>query len=158
MRNLLLPLLLTAAALAQAEDLNKMAAQHEAEFKKAMMTGDMGWFERVAAPDYVEYEKPGMKTDRKQSMAMMKSSMAGVKIKTFENKVEKVQPKGKGMVVTTNCHMVMVMPAAKGAKPMVMDAHMRYEETWSKDGGVWKIHVLRTLSDKSTMDGKPMKM
>ena len=36
-----------------------------------------------------------------------------------------------------------------------MVSDMRYEETWSKTNGKWLIHALKSISEKSTLDGKP---
>lgn len=156
MRTLLLPLLLIAAALTHAEDLKKVAVQHEAEFRKAMMTGQFGWFERVAAPDFFEVDRPGHKMNRADSLAQIKAGVGTVKVKTLDSKVVKVKPTAKGYVATVEVHMVLNLPASPGQKPAVVDSQMRYEETWSKDKGVWKMHSLNTLSDKSTLNGKPM--
>ena len=158
MRTLLLPFLLIAAAFAHAEDLKKVAVQHEAEFKKAMMTGRFGWFETVAAPDFVEIDRPGHKMNRADALAQIKAGVGSVKVKTLDSKVVKVQPKGAGYVATVQVHMVLNLPASAGQKPAVVDSHMVYEETWSKDKGVWKMHMLNTLSDKSTLNGQAMKM
>ncbi len=50
--------------------------------------------------------------------------------------------------------MNMQSPGSKKLSKMVDDS--TYDEKWTKDNGKWMIHSMKTIIEKSTMDGKPM--
>jgi len=143
-------------ASAGAEDLNKVAAQHEREFVKAMKTKDIKWFESVGAPDYHEIDMKGKVTDRAKAITGMKQMFASGKVDTMTAKVLSVTGSGNNMVVIMDAHMTGTMkfdPKAK--KPSKVVGSMKFQESWSKTKGKWMIHELKSLSEKMTVDGKP---
>jgi ketosteroid isomerase-like protein len=155
-RQLLLPFCIALAAFAQAENLRKVAEFHEAGFRKAMLTEDVAWFKKMAAPDYTWIGTNGQKIKAADSEAQMKQSFANGTVKKVTTKVLKVVPTKRGMTVTADVRLVVEMAGDKGKKPTTMDMTMRYEESWSKTKGQWKIHSVKVLKEKNLVDGKPM--
>ena len=146
-------------ASAVAEDLNKVAEQHERDFVRAMKSKDLKWFESVAAPDYHEVGAKGKMTTRAEAIAGMKQMFGMGNVTSATSKVLKVSGSSSKMIVLTSANMTMMMkmdPKAKKMSKMVGTA--RYQETWSKDKGKWQIHELKSLSEKATLDGKPFNM
>ncbi|HLK16161.1 MAG TPA: nuclear transport factor 2 family protein [Fimbriimonadaceae bacterium] len=144
-------------AFAPAENLRKIADQHAREFVQALKTKNASWFERVAAPDYFEIGTNGKRTDRATAMKEMQQMFAAGKVTDASSTVLKVTGSGSKMVVTVKAHVAMSVkfdPKAKKPSKMVSDVQM--EEHWSKDGGKWMIHELKTLKEKNTLNGKPM--
>ncbi len=159
MRKLLLPLFVVLAAAAHADDLKKVVADHEAGFKKAILTKDVKWFDMMAAPDYHEVDTKGKKSDRATVMAMMKQMFQASSVKTITVKVNKITPTKTGVVVLTDCHMVGTMVVdPKAKKSSTIDSTQSYQETWVKKGAKWQIVELKTLKDKTLLDGKPFSM
>lgn len=155
MRKLLLPLLLALAATGRAEDLKAVANAHAKEFAAALKTKNPGWFEKYAAKDYYEVDAKGRRTDRAQAAASMKQMFAMMKEIKLDVKVAKVVPKGTGMVVTLEGNLSGAM-IAPDKKRHTLKSVIRYDETWTKDGGRWKVHTQKTLSQMDVFDGKRM--
>ena len=147
---------LAVCASAVAEDLRKVAERHQREFAQAVRTKDLTWFEKVAGPDFRQIGTKGNITDRAASIAQMKQMFAMGKVTSLTTKVLKVTGTPAQMVVLVDSHMtaeMMMDPKAK--KPSKMVADERYEETWSKSKGKWHIHMLKTIKQHATLNGKP---
>jgi len=157
MRKLLLPLFAILATSAQADDLKKIAEEHEAGFKKAILTKNPAWFEKMAAPTYHEIDAKGKKTDRARMMAQMKEMFKASTVKTITTKILKVTPTKTGMIVLTDCRMIGTI-TFDPKKPSIIDSSMSLQETWVKKGAAWQIVELKTLKDKTLLDGKPFSM
>jgi hypothetical protein len=150
--------LLALACAASAEDYKKVAEQHEREFVAAMKSGDIAWFNKVAAPDYVEIEANGTKKTKAQSMAEMKQMLKMGHMLSASSKVVAVSGNASKLVVKDSMSMSMSLKLdPKAKKPSIIASTGTYQETWSKVKGKWMIHELRTIKESSTMDGKPMK-
>ena len=144
------------AAAASAEDLRKVAETHEQGFVHAIKSKDLSWFQKVAAPDFYVQEANGKKTNKKDSMDEMKQMFGMGNVTAASTKILKLTKIQNGMVVRVKAHMVMNMqsPGSKKLSKMVDDS--TYDEKWTKDNGKWMIHSMKTIIEKSTMDGKPM--
>lgn len=143
-------------ALASAEDARKAMEVQQKAFEKAILTKDVAWFEKTAAPDYHETSEKGIVTKRKEALAMMKMMLESGGTKKVEGKILKAWTKGKYTMCLSDVRMVMDMKQPGAKKADTYDSAMRMEETWSKVGGKWQLHHIKTVSSKTLMNGKPM--
>ncbi|MHB8637099.1 MAG: nuclear transport factor 2 family protein [Fimbriimonadaceae bacterium] len=143
-------------ASASAESLRQVAERHEREFANAIKSKDGGWFDRVAAPDFREIDPKGKVSDRATSLGAMKQMFKMGKVTAISTKVLKVTGTAAQLVVLVDSHMTVAMrmnPKAKKVSKLIDSS--RYQETWSKSKGKWHIHSLKTLTEHTTLDGKP---
>ncbi|AIE86332.1 nuclear transport factor 2 family protein [Fimbriimonas ginsengisoli] len=149
--------LVAVAACASAEDAKKAMQGMAAAFDKAVMAKDLSWFEKTAAPDYHEIGLNGSHMDRKGSIDTMKQMFQMMTVKSIKSKIVSVKQTGNTIKAVCDTKMSGEMMAPKAKKPMVMKSSMRYQELWKKEGGAWKIHELKSITENTTIDGKKVK-
>lgn len=143
------------AGMAAAEDLKAAIQGQVKAFDIAMVKKDASWFEHAAAPDYREQEAGGKMVDRATAIAMMKQSMQAVTAKKCHSKVLSVERTkgGARAIVTTEMEGTMRMPNSKKLSKLV--GFYKFEQEYVKIGNSYKIRTLKTISQKTTLDGKP---
>jgi len=149
-------MLLAASGSAAQSDFKTFIKAMVPKVEKAFATKDYGFFDSVAAPDYVNKEM-GQTLNRKQAMDEMKVSMAMTKsMKINLNLVSADASGGTGHAVLTGSASFVSKPDKSG-KSHVMSAQFTEHQTWVRTGSKWKLKVQEDTFSNMTQDGKPMK-
>jgi len=115
----------------------------------------------VGTEDFKMKEPSGKTMTGQQVQEMMKAQLAMVK-KITESKISitKFEQKGDTAVVTTK--MVLageLMPMdEKDKKVHKLQSTTTSRDHWVKTKKGWKVKLVEALTDKTTIDGKPMNM
>jgi hypothetical protein len=145
-----------AVAIAMADDnATKAMRMHAADFDKAMMAGDIGWFEKVSGPNFIEWDSQGHKADRTKAIQEIKASFALMKTSEISTTVTNVKEKGGAVTATFVTAMHGKLRHPKAPAKGIVSMEMTYDEHWVKEKGEWKIQWLRGVKDTMTVDGKP---
>ncbi len=123
-------------------------------FSKALLTKDISWFEKMSTPDFVAIDH-GRTENRKQTLGEVKQMFGMMKsIDSASSHVVSCKSVGNKIIAVTESSMRGKMAAGKGKTAVMVDTSTQ-EETWVKGPHGWKIKVLKSLSEKATLDGKP---
>lgn len=151
--------LIATAATVSAVDLKaarKGITAEEAKFCKALMHKDMSWFEAVAAPNFTETDMSGKKSGRNTSLQDMKAGMKPVTFTKVETRLLSLKQSGKSFVAVTQNVVEGRARGADGKTAKFKDTGTQ-RETWIQSGKKWMITSLVSLTDKMTVNGKPMR-
>ena len=152
---LTLGLLLAVVAIASAQNATSLAQGLANAEAKAILKGDAGWYRTHLAPEYKATSKTGKTKNKTQEIAEFSAMSKGVKVTSVVPKVTKAAMTGDRMATTTDVKLAATMKGPDG-KPHVLKVAIRAATTWTKRGGVWTKRTERTVSEKATMDGRPI--
>jgi hypothetical protein len=149
---------LTALATTAFADDAKLKARMVEHFKRGeriFNTKDAKALEAVLAPDVVFVQK-GKSIGRKEALVNMRQFFGMMKTLNAKFTVLKATQKGSDIVTTVNYTFsgLMTDPQAKKDHKMVNTGTARY--TWAQTKKGLMMKRLENLSEKMTMDGKPM--
>lgn len=159
MRCLLILASFLAVTAAQAQSLRATIDASNAAVAKAMLKKDFKALNKAikstVTPDFV-YVEAGQKQDVDTMLSHMKTGIGGMgKVTVAKAKVLSLKEKGSTAMAKAEHTIGGTMPGPDG-KPHVMVIIGSVEETYVKKGGKWKMSKMVWLSQKMTMDGKPM--
>ena len=120
----------------------------------AFKKGDIEGVKATAAPDFTLIEH-GQKMNAEQALQQLKMMFAsGMKISKMEMTVRSVKAKGNTAVVRADSvsEGTMKMPDGKVHK---MESVGVSSDTLVKTPAGWKFQIVKSVSEKSKMDGKP---
>ncbi len=127
------------------------------QYANALMKKDISFFEKTAAPDFVEIEKNGKKMDRAAAIAQIKQFFGmPTKMVSASGKLVSFTEKGDTVTAITESKMVAKLPGQKKGQWSTLKGVSKDEEVWTHKGGKWLIHSMKTISESQTLDGKPM--
>ena len=150
-----LGLVLAVAASASAQSAVGVAQGLADGEAKAILKGDAGWYRTHLAPEYKATGPKGQVRNKAQEIANFDAQRRQIKPKSVVAKATKAVMKGNRLATTTDVKAVATVKGPDG-KAHTMKVTLRADATWIKRGGVWTKLTEKTVSEKATMDGKPM--
>ena len=152
---LVLGLVLAVAAVASAQSAMSVAQGLADGEAKAILKGDAGWYRTHLAPEYKATDMAGKAKTKTQEIAYFTAASKKAQVESVVPKVTKAAMTGDRMTTTTDVRMAASLKGPDG-KPHALKVALRATATWTKRGGVWTKLTEKTVSEKATMDGKPM--
>ena len=154
--------LIAACLLTSAVALADLRSDIESMNKKvhaAMMKRDIDAFVKIVKPrvtsDFKHVEN-GQTTNFDQMVGTMKTSFQSMgKITKSTSKVLTLKVKGN-VGTTTEHHLMSGEISGEDKKKHVLTFSGTTTNTYRKEGGVWKMSVMKWTTQKMLMDGKPM--
>jgi hypothetical protein len=146
MRLALLGVLVGAAALSPADQLWKVARGHEESFRRALMTKDLTWLERVAAPGFYGQERDGTRNSRAKTLATLKEYLSRRTLLEIEPTLLKVARQAGGMLVRVKTRFVGEAMPIWPVK-IRRESTTTHEEFWTREKAGWRLRWMRQLEE-----------
>jgi hypothetical protein len=139
-----------------ADDLKTFLNKESGNLERALLKGDMSYFDRMSTPDFTMTEM-GRTSDKKTSLKEMEQMNKMFKMTKVKVRLLSLTTKGDTGIAKTSMHAEMdMMPAKKGDKVHKLVSDAIYDETWVRVGNTWKLKkIVAPTPAKMTMDGKP---
>ena len=154
-KSIVLGLVLAVAAVASAQNAMGVAQGLADGEAKAVLKGNAGWYRTHLAPEYKSTGREGKVRNKAQIIEDFLTNRKRFEVKSVVPKVTKALMNGDRMATTTDAKMVATVEGPDG-KPHTLTVTMWANTTWTKRGGVWTKLTEKTVSEKTTVDGKPM--
>lgn len=152
--------LLILVAFAGADDYKAQIQKgHDMVSKMALKNDGAGLSKALASfttKDFVWKEQNGTKLTLAQWQGMMQSQMKMIKVTAWKFTLKDFKQAGNTLTNMTTLNMTATMKNPKTGKPSVVKSVSTARETYVKVGKDWKLKMIESLTDKSTVDGKPM--
>lgn len=114
------------------------------------------FFDKYGHPKFIYIGAKGEKQTSKQLLSHFKAGMGpGMKLTKSTNVIGKIRVTGDTALVPTTGDWVMVVTPPKG-KAQTMAGKTIMTDTWVKTPGGWKLRESKVISEKATLDGKPI--
>jgi ketosteroid isomerase-like protein len=123
----------------------------------AVAAKDVDGFVAIETPDAVDFDTDGTTETVAQGRQMMAQVMAAMKHCEASSVITGISlTDARSAVVTIKEHMVMVgAPPGKATSTMVSEGTSR--DNWVKTASGWRLKASHALTDRMTVDGKPVK-
>jgi hypothetical protein len=139
-----------------AADARKAIVAAYAKQSAAIPKGDFKSFEDTHTPDFYEVDKSGRKQELKRIVQAMSGIMSFVKNLKRSVSIQSVTVKGANATVAATEKVDAQIPNPQTNKTSNMHAERTISDTWISKNGKWLRKESKTLTEKQSMDGKPM--
>jgi hypothetical protein len=120
-----------------------------------MVRKDFGWFNRTLAPDFT-VTSHGHTVGRKEALQGYRMNFAVFNtVDSSHSTCLSASTKGDILMALVDGKMTATT-ISRDAKTVKVVAQVRDREKWAKIGGHWKLETVTIVSDKMTVDGKPI--
>ncbi|MBS1717046.1 MAG: nuclear transport factor 2 family protein [Armatimonadetes bacterium] len=159
-RTLTLAALLACTAVSFAADnaktaISKAYTQFDFYVVKGSLKDLESFLNRTSTNDFT-MKQMGQTFDKKAVIAQMKQQLSMGKVNESKTKVKSIVINGSTATVMTSGSFKMTMKGKNQDKAHVFAGQSETKDTWVKEGRVWKMKSIESVSDKMTMDGKPI--
>lgn len=155
----ILSILAISSASAQGDaQVRKELESSYAKLTKAFKSKDVKTIFAMGTNDFSYVAKNKTKMDRKSAEAMITGQMKMIQeVQTVSNVIKKLTVKGDTAIaiVTGTVKGKMINPGQQG-KTLALVSIGDTKDTWIKTSKGWKLKSVEVLSDKTTLDGKPV--
>ena len=111
----------------------------------------------IYAPDYVEIGLSGKKRSLAETKKQMQSLFEGQEKIKLKQTITKVTLAGNQATVLVKQHLEMTIVEPQTQTKLISTSDARVEDIWVKSGkSGWLKKQSKTLSEKATVDGKPV--
>lgn len=126
-------------------------------YKKAMITEDIGYFQKNSTPDLVFVDAQGRKLSKKDALEGVKQGFAMTKkIHRMDQKIVSARRTKEGVLSVGDVSMEATVEI--GGKPGKMVSKMRVETLAVPVGTAWHYKRIRLVKEDTKIDGKSMGM
>ncbi len=134
-----------------------VAKKMAADYRRAILAKDSGYFMKNSTEDFTYSLSNGPKAGKRQALAGVKQSFDSTKkVDLLEMKVVSARRAEGGVLFTADCKMKADMDM--GGKTGRMESKFRTEMLVVPLGKGWAYKRVKMLTDDTKVDGKPMKM
>lgn len=122
----------------------QIAKDHEEQFRRALLTEDLTWLERVTAKGFYGEEEDGTRSSRAQTLANLKDYLDRRTFLKIEPTLLSVVRQNGGMLVRVSTTLtgegmpIWPIKVKRTSKTL-------HEEFWRREKAGWKLHWLRQL-------------
>ena len=153
LQTLVVPILLTAAALASAQSALAQGQTLADAEARAVLKSDTAWYQKNLAPEYKETGQDGKVEDKAQTISKLSQDRKQLKATRVVAKVTQATIKGDRMSTTTEVEVVGTGDLGDGKKHAI-DFRETALATWTRRGGAWLKLTERATKARGTIDGK----
>jgi ketosteroid isomerase-like protein len=126
----------------------------EAQMVAAMKSGDMDRLTSFVTDDFSVTDGSKKVYNKAQWSKLTAQTLKAVKVKTISMEIVSIHSTGPTAVLHTKSSLVGTL--VQGDKTQALVDTSTDEETWTKTSKGWKLKKDITLSEKGTLDGKPI--
>lgn len=132
----------------------------QAEYRRlsvAIQRKDLNGFIKGCTPDCKIKSQQGTFTIG-QWKGMMQSAFQGMEDIRYDVRLDKVMLKGKEAIVMSTQTMEATLTSPQDNKKHRLHSQEKAKDIWTKTAKGWRLRLSETISQRTTLDGKPFPM